>query len=181
MSLFSRTPWLLLLLLCFLGLVLGFGDAFKVTLRIKDVLPVLPRQISWPVLNNFHSAVDLLPSFIGSVTPDNTSIEWEGACFSGNQARLEFTEGDRDKPNLGGGVLYLKLLGTGMVTQDTSSSVLLFFDKQKFIFNVVERWPFVVLDRAVWLVLSVLLSKGVKTSIKQKKNHEESAKQSSIN
>lgn len=109
MSLFSRTPWLLLLLLCFLGLGLGFGDALKVPLRIKDVLPVLPRQISWPVLNNFHSAVDLLPSFIGSVTPDNTSIEWEGACFSGNQARLEFTEGDRDKPNLGGGVLYLKV------------------------------------------------------------------------
>ncbi|BBH05423.1 receptor like protein 19 [Prunus dulcis] len=73
------------------------------------------------------------------------------------------------------------LLGTGMVTQDTSSSVLLFFDKQKFIFNVVERWSFVVLDRAVWLVLSVLLSKGVKTSIKEKKNHEESAKQSSPN
>ena len=82
---------------------------FQGPLRIKDVLPVLPRQISWPVLNNFHSAVDLLPSFIGSVTPDNTSIEWEGACFSGNQARLEFTEGDRDKPNLGGGVLYLKV------------------------------------------------------------------------
>ncbi|XP_068325984.1 uncharacterized protein [Pyrus communis] len=108
MSPFSRTPRLLLLLLCFLGLGSGFGDALKVPLRIKDVLPVLPRQISWPVLNNFHSAVDLLPSFIGSVTPDNSSIQWEGACFSGNQARLEFTEGDRGKPDLGGGVLYLK-------------------------------------------------------------------------
>ncbi|KAM0984041.1 hypothetical protein ACFX2I_011436 [Malus domestica] len=108
MSLFSPTPRLLLLLLCLLGLGFGFGDALKVPLRIKDVLPVLPRQISWPVLNNFHSAVDLLPSFIGAVTPDNSSIQWEGACFSGNQARLEFTEGDRGKPDLGGGVLYLK-------------------------------------------------------------------------
>ncbi|TQD68737.1 hypothetical protein C1H46_045730 [Malus baccata] len=111
MSLFSPIPRLLLLLLCLLGLGLGlgFGDALKVPLRIKDVLPVLPRQISWPVLNNFHSAVDLLPSFIGAVTPDNSSIQWEGACFSGNQARLEFTEGDRGKPDLGGGVLYLKV------------------------------------------------------------------------
>ncbi|CAL2252399.1 unnamed protein product [Prunus armeniaca] len=30
------------------------------------------------------------------------------------------------------------LLGTGMDTQDTSPSVLLFFDKQRFIFNAVE-------------------------------------------
>ncbi|KAL6187121.1 hypothetical protein ACLB2K_043236 [Fragaria x ananassa] len=97
----SRTPWILLLLLCSLGL----ASALKVPLRIKDVLPVLPRQISWPVLNNFHSAVDLLPSFIGSVTPNNDSIQWEGACFSGSEARLEFVEGDR---GLGGGVLYLK-------------------------------------------------------------------------
>lgn len=103
----SRTPRILLLLLC--SLALGLGDALKVPLRMKDVLPVLPRQISWPVLNNFHSAVDLLPSFIGSVTPNNLSIQWEGACFSGNEARLEFTESDRDKPFLGGGVLYLKV------------------------------------------------------------------------
>ncbi|KAI5330353.1 hypothetical protein L3X38_029751 [Prunus dulcis] len=59
--------------------------------------------------------------------------------------------------------LNIVLLGTGMVTQDTSSSVLLFFDKQRFIFNVVERWSFVALDRAVWLVLSVLLSKGARS------------------
>ncbi|CAL8998079.1 unnamed protein product, partial [Prunus brigantina] len=32
----------------------------------------------------------------------------------------------------------LQLLGTGMDTQDTSLSVLLFFDKQRFIFNVGE-------------------------------------------
>ncbi|CAL2229629.1 unnamed protein product [Prunus armeniaca] len=30
------------------------------------------------------------------------------------------------------------LLGTGMDTQDTSPSVLLFFDKQRFIFNAGE-------------------------------------------
>ncbi|CAL8141207.1 unnamed protein product [Prunus armeniaca] len=32
-----------------------------------------------------------------------------------------------------------KLLGTGMDTQDASPSMLLFFDKQRFIFNAGER------------------------------------------
>ncbi|KAF5726771.1 Zinc finger MYND domain-containing protein 15 isoform 2 [Tripterygium wilfordii] len=98
----------LLVLFCFIGFGFDFGQAFKVPFTVKDVLPVLPRQISWPVLNNFHSAVDLLPYFVGSVTPNNESIEWKGACFYGNEARLEFTEGDRDDTGLGGGVLYLK-------------------------------------------------------------------------
>lgn len=96
-----------LLLLCFLGL--GFGSnvafAFKIPFRINDVLPVLPRQIALPVLNNLHSAVDLLPSFVGAVTPNNGSIQWKGACFFENSAQLEFTDGG-DK-GLGGGVLKL--------------------------------------------------------------------------
>ncbi|KAF8388935.1 hypothetical protein HHK36_025618 [Tetracentron sinense] len=35
-------------------------------------------------------------------------------------------------------ICYVQILGTGMDTQDTSSSVLLFFDKQRFIFNAGE-------------------------------------------
>ncbi|MED6208935.1 hypothetical protein PIB30_049775 [Stylosanthes scabra] len=35
-------------------------------------------------------------------------------------------------------IAYLQILGTGMDTQDTSPSVLLFFDKQRFIFNAGE-------------------------------------------
>lgn len=35
-------------------------------------------------------------------------------------------------------ICYLQILGTGMDTQDTSPSVLLFFDKQRFIFNAGE-------------------------------------------
>lgn len=34
--------------------------------------------------------------------------------------------------------LILQILGTGMDTQDTSPAVLLFFDKQRFIFNAGE-------------------------------------------
>ncbi|GAU26380.1 hypothetical protein TSUD_221080 [Trifolium subterraneum] len=78
--------------------------------RVNDVLPVLPHGISWPVLNSFHSAVDLLPSFVGSVTPYNGSIEWKGACFFDNQAKLEFTHGgdNNNDSDLGGAILHLK-------------------------------------------------------------------------
>ncbi|MFQ6640725.1 hypothetical protein Gotur_015590 [Gossypium turneri] len=102
-------PFLLSLFFCVLGLGFGvdFGQAFKVPFRVNDVLPVLPRQVSWPVLNTLHSAVDLLPAFVGSVTPNNGSIDWKGSCFHGNEARLEFTNSDRDDSGLGGGVLHL--------------------------------------------------------------------------
>ncbi|KAJ8569860.1 hypothetical protein K7X08_006437 [Anisodus acutangulus] len=59
--------------------------------RVKDVLPVLPCQVSWPVLNTIHSPVDLLPTYIGSLAPNNGSISWKGACFFENEARVELT------------------------------------------------------------------------------------------
>lgn len=108
----SRKPFLFLL--CHLLLLLGFcvdlGQPLKVPFSVDDVLPMLPRQVSWPVLNSFHSAVDLLPVFIGSLTPNsNASLEWKGACFRGNEARLDITPSDRDEPGLGGGLLHLKV------------------------------------------------------------------------
>ncbi|PWA97055.1 hypothetical protein CTI12_AA033010 [Artemisia annua] len=81
-------------------------NSFKLPFQVNDVLPVLPRQISWPVINTFGRAVDLLPSFVGTISPTNGSVVWNGACFGGNEARMEFTEGD-DR-GLGGGVIYLK-------------------------------------------------------------------------
>ncbi|KAI8001931.1 Ubiquitin-conjugating enzyme E2 5B [Camellia lanceoleosa] len=106
---FARGMWLLgLIYFLGLGLVFGlnFGESLKVPFSVNDVLPALPRQISWPLLNNLHRAVDLLPSLVGSVSPTNGSIEWKGAFFFDNEARLEFTGGDR---GLGGGVLHLKV------------------------------------------------------------------------
>lgn len=93
------------LLLFLLGL--GSAGAVKVPFRFNDVLPALPREISWPVLNNFHSAVDLLPAFVGSVKPEGGSVAWKGACFFDNEARLDFTNGSADS-DLGGGVIHLK-------------------------------------------------------------------------
>lgn len=77
--------------------------------RVKDVLPVLPREVSWPVLNTLHSPVDLLPTYIGSLAPNNGSISWKGACFFQNEARVEFTgPGDR---GIGGATIHLSVCG----------------------------------------------------------------------
>ncbi|ONH94989.1 hypothetical protein PRUPE_7G044400 [Prunus persica] len=46
----------------------------------------------------------------------------------------------------------LQLLGTGMDTQDTSPSVLLFFDKERFIFNAGEVRNSITYIY-IWLVL----------------------------
>ncbi|KAI3731483.1 hypothetical protein L1987_62671 [Smallanthus sonchifolius] len=89
-----------------LGFLSEFGDSFKLPFAVDDVLPVLPRQISWPVMNSFGKAVDLLPSFVGTISPNNGTLEWKGACFRGNEARMDFTQGD-DR-GLGGGIIYLK-------------------------------------------------------------------------
>ncbi|MQL83100.1 hypothetical protein Taro_015577 [Colocasia esculenta] len=100
----SRRPsWAVWVVLLLLGLGLAPPvQPLKVPFRIKDVLPVLPRQVAWPVLDNIHSAIDLLPSFVGSVAPENGTIGWKGACFLENEAHLEFTLGDRGEA-LGGG------------------------------------------------------------------------------
>lgn len=91
-------------------LFLGSAHALKVPFRVNDVLPVLPHGISWPLLNNLHSAVDLLPSFVAAVPPDNDSVQWRAACFYDNQASLEFTApGHDDADGLGGAVLRLKV------------------------------------------------------------------------
>ncbi|XP_051134860.1 tRNase Z TRZ3, mitochondrial-like [Andrographis paniculata] len=70
----------------------------------------------------------------------------EGLGF--NRKRAEGRdESDRPKKNLqvkvrklnpANTISYVQILGTGMDTQDTSPSVLLFFDKQRFIFNAGE-------------------------------------------
>ncbi|XP_077209963.1 tRNase Z TRZ3, mitochondrial-like isoform X2 [Tasmannia lanceolata] len=74
-------------------------------------------------------------------------IEMEESELQGfNKRRLEGK--DKGKPktlqlktrklNPVNTICYVQILGTGMDTQDTSPSVLLFFDKQRFIFNAGE-------------------------------------------
>ncbi|GLT77184.1 hypothetical protein SLA2020_487940 [Shorea laevis] len=70
------------------------------------------------------------------------------SSFGFNKRRAEGKDkNDRPKKNLQlksrtlnptNTIAYVQILGTGMDTQDTSPSVLLFFDKQRFIFNAGE-------------------------------------------
>lgn len=60
-------------------------------------------------------------------------------------------------------LILLQILGTGMDTQDTSPSVLLFFDHQRFIFNAGEVTPEGTLFRSfmhwfVWFDFSLIRS-----------------------
>lgn len=98
---------LLYVFLLGLSSVTELAVSLKLPFAVNDVLPVLPRQISWPVMDSFGKAMDLLPSFVGTISPYNGSVQWKGACFSGNEARMEFTKGD-DR-GLGGGIIYLKV------------------------------------------------------------------------
>ncbi|XP_078431873.1 tRNAse Z4 [Wolffia australiana] len=72
-------------------------------------------------------------------------MEFEGAMF--NKKRAEGLDRSSKPKNLQlkvrklnpvSTICYVQILGTGMDTQDTSPSVLLFFDKQRFIFNAGE-------------------------------------------
>ncbi|XP_004244131.1 uncharacterized protein [Solanum lycopersicum] len=81
---------------------------FKTPFHPKDVLPLLPRQVSWPILNSLYSAVDILPSFVGGASIEgNNTLEWKGACFFKNIAWLELH--NKSKSQFGGGTLHIKV------------------------------------------------------------------------
>ncbi|XP_028095216.1 uncharacterized protein LOC114295209 [Camellia sinensis] len=65
------------------------------TLHVKPEsrLPVLPRSVSWPILNSLVSS------------PDD-SLEWKGACFYKNRAWMEFH--NKSRIEFGGGTLHVK-------------------------------------------------------------------------
>ncbi|KAK9133450.1 hypothetical protein Scep_012978 [Stephania cephalantha] len=92
-------------ILCF---VISNRYAWKTPFHPIDVLPLLPKQVSWPILNTLRSAVDLLPSFVGtaSSSPDD-ALEWKGACFYKNEAWMEFH--NKSGSEFGGGTLHLKV------------------------------------------------------------------------
>ncbi|XP_062198645.1 uncharacterized protein LOC133901331 isoform X2 [Phragmites australis] len=108
-----RLPCLLLIVLLAMSAAVPRGGAAVLGLKApfspRDVLPILPRQVAWPVMNTLHSAVDLLPSFVAAVAPGAPSpAAWSGACFAENEAAIELTPGDRNGTEVGGAVLRLK-------------------------------------------------------------------------
>ncbi|XP_068669364.1 uncharacterized protein [Aristolochia californica] len=81
--------------------------AIKTPFRPQDLLPLLPRQVSWPLLNSLRSPVDLLPTFVGVASSSNSTPEWKGACFYKNRAWMEFH--NKSGSAFGGGTLHLKV------------------------------------------------------------------------
>ncbi|KAK7385953.1 hypothetical protein VNO78_31954 [Psophocarpus tetragonolobus] len=73
----------------------------------RDVLPLLPRQVSWSILNRLHSAVDLLPVFVGAASSSDDNLQWKAACFYQNKAWMLFHNNSHTP--YGGGTLHLKV------------------------------------------------------------------------
>ena len=88
----------------------------KLPFRPKDVLPLLPRHVSWPILNSLHSAVDLLPTFVGAASDfsSNQTLEWKGACFYNNTAWMEFH--NKTGSEFGGGTLHIKVCNVKVIS-----------------------------------------------------------------
>lgn len=72
-----------------------------------DLLPLLPRWAALPILRSLHSAVDLLPTFIGTASSPNTTLHWKGACFYNTTAWMEFH--NETGSRYGGGTLHIKM------------------------------------------------------------------------
>jgi hypothetical protein len=79
----------------------------KLPFHPRDVLPLLPRQASWPIINSLYSPVDLLPTFVGAASSPNDTLEWKGACFYENRAWMEFH--NKSGTEFGGGTLHIKV------------------------------------------------------------------------
>ena len=120
-SLPPRRGRLLLPALLLHALALGAvaAAAAAAPFRARDVLPLLPRRLAWQLMGaTAHSAVDLLPSFVGAVAPGGAPAAWRGACFAENEAVLSLTPGagrsgaggnTSSSSSLGGAVLRLKV------------------------------------------------------------------------
>ncbi|PIA27481.1 hypothetical protein AQUCO_07700034v1 [Aquilegia coerulea] len=93
-------------LVLILSVILYHGYSLKTPFHPKDLLPLLPRKISWPILNSLNSPINLLPTFVGSASFVNTSLGWKGACFYNTSAWMEFH--NNSGTQFGGGTLHIK-------------------------------------------------------------------------
>ncbi|KAI3986661.1 hypothetical protein MKX01_014199 [Papaver californicum] len=63
-------------------------------------------KISWPILNSLHSAVDLLPTFVGDASSSNDTLQSKVACFYKTNAWMEFH--NKTGSQFGGGTLHIQ-------------------------------------------------------------------------
>ncbi|GKE10753.1 hypothetical protein Tco_1414304, partial [Tanacetum coccineum] len=84
---------------------------FKAPILPQDLLPILPKQLSWTILRSLKAATDILPTFVGAVAGDGNDddgggVTWKGSCFYENDAWLEFH--NKTGSQFGGGTLHIK-------------------------------------------------------------------------
>ncbi|KAK4771151.1 hypothetical protein SAY87_031683 [Trapa incisa] len=87
-----------------------YSGAASLPFHPRDVLPLLPRQVAWPVLSRLRGAVDLLPSFVGAASEPSdydTNLSWKGACFYNNTAWIEFH--NKTGSRFGGGTVHIEV------------------------------------------------------------------------
>ncbi|XP_074310947.1 uncharacterized protein LOC141646868 [Silene latifolia] len=108
----SNTPLIPIINLLIFSTI--FSNSISISIKTpfhpRDILPLLPKQISWPILKTITSEVDLLPTFVGtasSPSSQNNSLSWKGACFYENTAWLEFH--NKTGSQFGGATLHLKV------------------------------------------------------------------------
>ncbi|XP_065862354.1 uncharacterized protein [Euphorbia lathyris] len=83
------------------------GQAVEVPFHPQDLLPLLPKEVAWPILNYLNSPLDILPTFVGTASPGNEAVEWKGACFYENTAWMEFH--NKTGSEFGGGTLHIEV------------------------------------------------------------------------
>ncbi|KAK9673924.1 hypothetical protein RND81_12G199000 [Saponaria officinalis] len=109
----TKTPLICFLIISLITILLLSKNPInleKTPIKLRDILPILPNQISWPILRKLNSAVDLLPTFVGAASSSdavNNSLVWKGACFYSNTAWLEFH--NKSGSQFGGGTLHIKV------------------------------------------------------------------------
>ncbi|XP_012070792.1 uncharacterized protein LOC105632935 [Jatropha curcas] len=107
MTMAPSSSFTILTISLFLSIFASQAVNLQIPFHPQDLLPLLPRQVSWPVLNYLNSPVDLLPTFVGAASSQNNSVEWKGACFYKCKAWMEFH--NKTGSEFGGGTLHIKV------------------------------------------------------------------------
>lgn len=121
-----------------LRLLSSKSSPFPLSLR-----PFSPRSFSLSTLfssSSSSSSMENNEATNGSKSSSNSFVfnKRRAEGFDITDKKKRNLERKSQKLNPTNTIAYAQILGTGMDTQDTSSSVLLFFDKQRFIFNAGE-------------------------------------------
>lgn len=125
----KKVAWLLLLLLISASVPGLKVWALKTPFHLRDVLPLLPRHVSWPIMTRLHSAVDILPVFVGAASSPDNALEWKGACFYENKAWMVFH--NKSQTEYGGGTLHIKVAFSSVSISSFGNLVHLFVQKIK--------------------------------------------------